>query len=207
MFTDKISIDYALQQEQLGNLIIFDAGQDDNTTYHPKAMQWKQNFTALRKKFRNTAVNQIPEVVQAKYTIEIRQQNSDYSIQWRYLRAVPTNDLNHSIQSNTEYIYVLTNPAYQDLVKIGMTSNTPEQRLKQINSTGVVHRWKLNFYLPVRADSSYNIEQSVHKSFSSKRYHIERENDTEMFYITVQQAIGKILELGTLHKVAEPKYF
>lgn len=207
MFTDKIDLNLAIQQEELGNLIIFDTGMDHNNSYHPKADYWKDNFIKIRTKFRNTDVEKLPEVIQAKYTIEIKQHNADGSIQWRFLRAVPSKDLSHIIHSNTEYIYVLTNPAHQDKVKIGMTRGTAENRLKQINGTGVIDRWKLRFYLGVKPQTSYIIEQSVHKAFSNQRYQIQRQNDTEIFCITVEQAIEKILEVGALHKVAEPQYF
>ena len=35
------------------------------------------------------------------------------------------------------YVYILTNPSMPGLVKVGKTTNTPNQRMSELHSTGV----------------------------------------------------------------------
>lgn len=43
------------------------------------------------------------------------------------------------------WVYILTNPSYPDLVKVGLTTTSPEQRLKELSSpTGVASNFTLH---------------------------------------------------------------
>jgi hypothetical protein len=88
---------------------------------------------------------------------------------------------------NIEYVYVLVNKSVPGMVKIGMTTNTPDERARQISAaTGVATPW-----IPVFSFKCYRsdlLEAEVHEYFAAQRVNENR----EMFEIdsyTAQKAI------------------
>ena len=88
---------------------------------------------------------------------------------------------------NIEYVYVLVNKSVPGMVKIGMTTNTPDERARQISAaTGVATPW-----IPVFSFKCYRsdlLEAEVHEYFAAQRVSEYR----EMFEIdsyTAQKAI------------------
>ena len=69
-------------------------------------------------------------------------------------------------------IYVLTNPAMPDLVKIGKTTNL-DQRLSSLYGTGVPLPFECIYAKEVE-DMDY-VESKLHAAFESKRLHARRE--------------------------------
>jgi hypothetical protein len=90
-----------------------------------------------------------------------------------------------------EWIYVLVNQSIPGMVKIGMTTNTVEERAKQINSaTGVPTPW-----IPVykfRCYGSRYLEQEIHDYLVKDRVNMGR----EMFSINAITAQSVIEKLG-----------
>jgi len=210
MFSQPLDFDTALLKEEKAEILLLDASDDQNNDYHPKADKWRENFNQLRTKFPTHPPNKIPDLIHASYRIEIplgltNKQTNTWT--WRYLWGVPMQNLRGTVDDGIEYIYVLTNKAYPNLVKIGMTTKNPARRLEQVNGTGTVHRWELYFHIGVKPSTAYNIEQSVHKYFTIQRYHAKNLNDREMFYITPNQAIEKILEVSAIFQTGVPKYY
>jgi hypothetical protein len=80
------------------------------------------------------------------------------------------------------WIYVLTNRAFPGLVKIGMTRRTPQERAKELQTTGVPYEYNVAFQIEVGNPSA--IEKKVFRKLSDKR---ERDN-REFFKITVVEA-------------------
>ena len=98
-----------------------------------------------------------------------------------------------------EYVYVLVNKSVPGMVKIGMTTNTPDERAHQISSaTGVPTPW-----IPVFSFRCYRsdlLEEEVHDYFAAQRVNDQR----EMFSIDSYTAQKVIEVLGqkyssTLH--------
>lgn len=87
-----------------------------------------------------------------------------------------------------EWIYVLSNPAYDSsLLKIGFTSQNPEDRKTQIDeSTGVPVPFKIEYYK--RVINGREVERAVHKYLSQSRINPNR----EFFQITLDKAIEAI---------------
>jgi len=88
-----------------------------------------------------------------------------------------------------EYVYVLVNKSVPNMVKIGMTTSTPDQRARQISAaTGVATPW-----IPVYSYKCYRsdlLEEEIHNHFNYCRINTHR----EMFAIdshTAQQVIEK----------------
>ena len=90
-----------------------------------------------------------------------------------------------------EYVYVLTNPSSPHIVKIGMTTRTPEERVKEINSaTGVIEEWELHWY--IQCGQSMDLEKSVHEYLGEFRVRDNREG----FKCTPTQAIAAIQKIN-----------
>ena len=90
-----------------------------------------------------------------------------------------------------EYVYVLVNKSVPNMVKIGMTTNTPDQRARQISAaTGVATPW-----IPVYSYQCYRsdlLEAELHNHFHYCRVNTSR----EMFAIDSHTAQKAIEELG-----------
>ena len=136
MLTDTITFDKALELEEQGKLLIFDTG--DDLSYHSRAKEWQDNFLQLRTKARHVLPQNIAEHFNARYLIEKREKINEYTFQWKYLRGIENTSNDSTVNDSLEYVYALTNKGYPELVKIGMTRNTPEHRVNQINGTGTV---------------------------------------------------------------------
>jgi hypothetical protein len=90
-----------------------------------------------------------------------------------------------------QYVYVLANSSFPEMLKIGYTKNDPEERALQLSkSTGVP--------LPFDVVYSYScfngerIEKEVHKQLKEKRVRGER----EFFYVSLDEAKQVIRKVG-----------
>ena len=202
MLTDTITFDKALELEEQGKLLIFDTG--DDLSYHSRAKEWQDNFLQLRTKARHVLPQNIAEHFNARYLIEKREKINEYTFQWKYLRGIENTSNDSTVNDSLEYVYALTNKGYPELVKIGMTRNTPEHRVNQINGTGTVDLWEVKFALPVRPGCGMKVEHQVHKYFQEQRLHVQHENDREMFKIDIFIAMDKIREIGSIFQAGNP---
>lgn len=110
-----------------------------------------------------------------------------------YYRFIGSNNDSNSPRNKFGgFIYVLTNDAYKNICKIGMTTNSPDKRLKQINNAGVVEDWQLSYY--IRTGRPYDFEQSIHLKLADIRNRVDR----EFFNISIQEAIRVIKEMSPL---------
>jgi hypothetical protein len=202
MLTDTITFDKALELEEQGKLLIFDTG--DDLSYHSRAKEWQDNFLQLRTKARHVLPQNIAEHFNARYLIEKREKINEYTFQWKYLRGIENTSNDSTVNDSLEYVYALTNKGYPELVKIGMTRNTPEHRVNQINGTGTVDLWEVKFALPVKPGCGMKVEHQVHKYFQEQRLHVQHENDREMFKIGIFMAMDKIREIGAIFQAGNP---
>ena len=89
------------------------------------------------------------------------------------------------------YVYILVNGAYPNKCKIGMTTSTPEKRLAQVNSAGVVNDWELAY--AYKCSRPFDFEQAIHLRLDDLRSRADR----EFFDIDLNDAIYLIEEMGT----------
>lgn len=198
MYRDKLPLDEALHLEGIGEITILDPS--NNTIHHPQSQVWKNNYSTLRSKFRYVDTSKFLTFIRAKYLIEIPSSDNE----WDFVYGLENIDFQSSIKDNIEYIYVLTNPGYSDLVKIGMTERTVEGRVRGINKTSTVHEWIPKFALPVSKGNAFRVEQLVHKCFSDKRISSDHGNEREFFQIDPLTAFDKVREIGALFQVGNP---
>lgn len=81
------------------------------------------------------------------------------------------------------WLYLLTNPAMPGLVKVGMTTRSPEERAQELASTGVPMPFEVEAAWPV--DDVRAAERIAHAALSGHRVDGAR----EWFRLSVPQAI------------------
>ena len=98
------------------------------------------------------------------------------------------------------FIYVMSNPAYPGLVKIGQSSKDPELRRRDLSSTGVLE----DFVIEYRAltEDYDEIELEVHSQLNDSRYR----QDREFFQISPSEAISKIRKIAGERIESEKNY-
>jgi T5orf172 domain len=86
-----------------------------------------------------------------------------------------------------EIVYVLTNEAMDGLVKIGRTSTSVEQRIKELDNTSIPLPFQCFFAGEVQ--DSAKIESLLHSTFSNNRVR----NNREFFRVDANQVRSAIL--------------
>lgn len=91
----------------------------------------------------------------------------------------------------TQWVYVLSNPTTPNLLKIGYTTQTPDERAKQIsNATGVALPYKVEWAF--KCFDGEQLEGEVHKKLKAFRVN----NQREFFQISLSEAKEAIKLLG-----------
>ena len=80
-------------------------------------------------------------------------------------------------------VYVLTNPAFEDYVKIGKTTNL-EQRLRSLDNTSVPLPFRCVY--AVEVDNEHEVERLLHQAFADNRTRTTR----EFFEVDAQRVIA-----------------
>ncbi len=84
------------------------------------------------------------------------------------------------------YLYILSNPKYQNLLKIGFTKRSVEERVKELNApTGVPHPFTIEAYFLSETPEVH--EKEIHNRLSS--YRIESK---EFFEVSILEALTSI---------------
>lgn len=108
-----------------------------------------------------------------------------------YYTARKTNIYANRNGNYDSWVYILSNPSTPDLLKIGFTKNTPDERAKQIsNSTGVALPYKVEFAF--HCFDGFSLEREVHRKLKSYRVN----NNREFFQISLEEAKDYVIELG-----------
>jgi T5orf172 domain len=71
------------------------------------------------------------------------------------------------------YVYILSNPAFPGLLKVGWTTDTPENRIRQLHTTGVPSPFVLEAALLVH--QAEETERQVHQALAGRRHAQNRE--------------------------------
>jgi hypothetical protein len=207
MFKDKINLQQAKDLVESGHITIVDASPETTPAYPEGGKQWKENFIRLQERHRHVQVNKLLDFLSARYLIEINEgivdkDSNTYS--WRYVHGIENSKIKEKSTDDTEYVYVLVNPGYSSLVKIGMTIHDVNRRVTSINATATVEEWVPKFALPVRKGCAMKVEKAVHKHFSSVRVSSDKGGSREFFKVTPFTAFDKVREVGALFMVGEP---
>lgn len=71
------------------------------------------------------------------------------------------------------FVYVLSNPAFPGVVKVGVTSKHPAERASELQTTGVPCPFKIE--MAIYSEYAREIELAVHEHLSEKRVAMNRE--------------------------------
>ena len=94
------------------------------------------------------------------------------------------------------YVYILTNPSFkEDWVKIGKSSTSVEQRVKQLDGTAVPLPFEI--FATLRTSKYSEVEKVVHQTIDSLTDLRIRQN-REFFNITPQEALNILKRLATV---------
>jgi hypothetical protein len=89
-------------------------------------------------------------------------------------------------------VYIMSNPAYAGLLKIGSTRKLVEERRKQLSSaSGVPYPFKIEWILKLDGNE-LQLENEIHHYLEHKRSNMNR----EFFDITLSEAIEVIKKVG-----------
>lgn len=100
------------------------------------------------------------------------------------------------------YVYVLTNSALPDLVKIGFSTKDPSLRVSELSNTSVPAPFTLLY--EVLVEDPYSLEQAIHKELKSINAH----EGKEFFRISPEKAIHTVrclIEATSREIYFEPK--
>jgi len=103
------------------------------------------------------------------------------------------------------YVYILTNPSFrEDWVKIGKTSKSVEQRVKDLDGTAVPLPFEI--YATLKTCKYAEVEKAVHETIDSLTDKRIRQN-REFFNITPREALNILKRLATMLDDAEIKEY
>jgi len=207
MYKDRISLHTAKQLELTGHITIVDSSPESVTPFGDSGKKWKEAFIALQSKYRHISPEKLLTFLSAKYLIEVSEgivdkDTNTYS--WRYFHGIENSKIKEKSTDDIEYVYVLVNPGYPSLVKIGMTIHDVPRRVTAINATATVEEWVPKFALPVRKGTAMKVEKAVHKHFNSVRVSSDKGGKREFFTLSPLTAFDKVREVGALFMVGDP---
>jgi hypothetical protein len=79
-------------------------------------------------------------------------------------------------------VYVLTNPALSDVVKIGYTTRSAEVRARELSGTGVPGKWQVAH--EISTSSPKQVEKTVHQKLSRQKV----QDGGEFFQVSPEKA-------------------
>ena len=207
MYKDKISLSEARVLESIGEITIVDASPESATPFGENGKQWKEAFISLQSKHRHISPDKLVNFLSAKYLIEVSEgivdtDSSTYS--WRYFHGIENRQIKEKSKDNIEYVYILVNPGYPSLVKIGMTIKEVHSRVTSINATATVEEWVPKFALPVEKGTAFYVEQAVHTFFAPVRVSSDLGSSREFFTLDPLTAFDKIREVGAVFAIGNP---
>ena len=210
MFKDKINLKQARVLLESGAITIVDASPESLPSLGEEGKQWKENFITLQSKYRHISPDKLLNFLSARYLIEVNEgivdkDTNTYS--WRYLHGIENAKIKEKSTDDIEYVYILVNPGYPDLVKIGMTIHDVNRRVTSINATATVEEWVPKFALPLRKGKAFQVEQAVHTFFASRRVSSDLGNSREFFTLDPFTAFDKVREIGAMFMVGNPIIF
>ena len=210
MFKDKINLKQARVLSESGAITIVDASPESLAPFGEEGKKWKEAFITLQSKYRHISPDKLLNFLSARYLIEVNEgivdkDTNTYS--WRYLHGIENTKIKEKSIDDIEYVYILVNPGYPDLVKIGMTIHDVNRRVTSINATATVEEWVPKFALPLRKGKAFQVEQAVHTFFASRRVSSDLGNSREFFTLDPFTAFDKVREIGAMFMVGNPIIF
>lgn len=142
----------------------------------------KIRFNEFNKIFNENKNNLIKEITN-NYLIDLQKKRSYFKN--KYLHNVRLDNQ----KTEFGYIYILSNKAFPDYIKIGSTMKNPEIRASELSGTGLPFPYEVRYKIETK--NCEMLEKKVHKLLEGKRVDLER----EFFNCTVEQAKKVIINI------------
>lgn len=147
-------------------------------------LQESQKYISLEEDFTNKTLQDCPY-----FTLTPSSRGDGWDIITYY--TARRKDTYSDRGAGDQWVYILSNPTTPNLLKIGYTKNTPDERAKQISAaTGVALPYKVEFAF--KCFNGEQLEGEVHKFLSEFRVN----NQREFFEVSLEEATKAIEELG-----------
>jgi hypothetical protein len=197
-----ITFDQAIELYNQGFIELYYPGTLPSTSeYYPYAV----NFEQAAFKYRKIPISNLLGFLNCEYICDkiIGFDEETSSITWIYLYGKDKARLRQWEENKTkgQFVYILTNPRYPELVKIGKAVN-PINRLESINSAGTISEWTLRYAQPVLDD--YKVENLVHKHFEHLRRDSDQGHSREFFEVSFDQAVQALTYYSQDYWAGEP---
>lgn len=93
------------------------------------------------------------------------------------------------------WVYIISNPAMPDLVKVGYSTKDPELRARELNNTGAPHAYIVEYEMLI--EDPFRLEQQTHKALTCFR------EDREWFRCSCEEAIATIQRMAGGRAITE----
>ena len=197
MIRERLTIDKALELESESFLTIYYPStslKDLPKISHIE--RFTENYISFSKEHKRVSIENIISLIAPEYEIEVELpfDTTTGTFSWVRLFASKNADYKEvTEQEHKGWVYLLTNPAYPEIVKIGKAL-TPTKRIGQINNAGVVDEWLLKAAIPVTDD--YKVESLMHKALAKHRRDSNQGSSREFFEVTMSLALQTLLEVS-----------
>ena len=91
------------------------------------------------------------------------------------------------------YVYILGNPAFQGILKIGRTTKDPQLRANELHTTGVPQPYTVLYYKYV--EDHEMVESYLHEKFAAFRENTNR----EFFRLSLKVVVDELLQFPEIH--------
>jgi hypothetical protein len=198
MIREVLTLDKAVELESESFLTIyFPSTSLKELPNIPNIQKYTQSYIDFAKENRRVTIENIISLIAPEYEIEVELpiDTRTNTLHWVRLFAAKNPEYKSGTTEETHkgWVYLLTNPAYPELVKIGK-ANTPSKRIQQINNAGVVQEWFLKAAMPVTHD--YKVEALMHTALAKYRRDSSEGSSREFFEVTMSTAIQTLLEVS-----------
>jgi hypothetical protein len=201
----KLDYDKAIQLQNAGQITLIDVSYNQLKPVNNEYGQlWKDNYDELLHKVPHISPDKVIDFFNAKYVTEYLEtipHGECFQYTWRYLYGIENKSVKDKLNNDIEYVYILTNPGYPNLVKVGITTKDVNARVTAINATATVYEWVVKYAIPVSKGSAHKIEQQVHTALAQYRVDSDQGNSREFFEIDPLTALDVVTKTGALHMV------
>jgi len=204
MIRDKITLGKAIKLESESILTLYYPSTDYDTLPDiPYIERYTDNFISYAKEHSRKPVDSLLHLLSPEYEIEVEMPFNEETGTFHWVRLFgKVQQASSAIAEDKHrgWVYLLTNPAYPELVKIGKAV-TPSLRVKGINGAGTVDEWALRAAMPVSED--YTVENLVHTQLAQYRRDSNQGSSREFFEVPLSLAMKTLLEVSEPFKAGD----
>ena len=204
MIRDRITLEKALELESESLLTLYYPSTSyDDLPDIPYIENYTDNFITYAKEHSRRPVDSLIHLLSPEYEVEVEMPFDEETGTFYWVRLfgkVQQISTKITEEKHRGWVYLLTNPAHPELIKIGKAV-TPSQRIKGINGAGTVDEWSLRAAMPVSED--YTVENLVHTQLAQYRRDYNQGYSREFFEVPLSLAMSTLLEVSEPFKAGD----